>query len=164
MTTALRRFFFLVLTVIAALPLFVPLAAPAKRLPETPPDGWPAKFVVEVVGREFRWHFRYLEPDGVPLKTAGTTTIDELHLPVGASVELRFTSEDYIYLCSVPELGIEQIAVPGLTHHCVCELVEPATYELLVDPLCSFRFYHDELMGRIVVEEDIRFIQSTESI
>ena len=156
MRTALRRLLLSVLTAIAALPLLFNPAVPATPLPKPEPNRRPEKLVVEVVGRDFRWHFRHMEPAGTTVRVDNTTGLETLHLPAGATVELRFTSEDYIYLCSVPGLGVEQIAVPGLVNVSVCEDVELATYELLVDPLCSFRFYHDERMGRIVIREESR--------
>lgn len=160
MTTALRRLILLVLTGIAALPLLLHYSAPAP-LEEVHSEPAPMKIVVEVIGRDFRWHFRYVEPDLDHLDVDHAESIETLHLPVGASVELRFMSEDYIYLCSLPQLGIKQIAVPGLTHSEICKVVEPASYDLIVDPMCSFRFYHDELMGRIVVENDFHPVQFT---
>ena len=159
MTTTLRRLCFSLLTVLAAIPLMLPITGAVNLNSEASPQPVPTKLVVEVIGRHYRWHFRCLEPEGSPMGAADTTAIEELHLPAGARVEFRFTSDDYIYLCKIPEIGIAQIAVPGLTHQCICELVEPGTYDLRVDPLCSFRFYHDELMGRIVVEKDFRIVQ-----
>ncbi len=146
------------LTCVAGLPLVA-----AFRSHESPGGGRtvdtsvltvPSHVVVEVTGGEFRWHFRYRQPDGLP--TGDATSSNELRLPVGATVELHFTSDDYIYVFSVPELGIEQIAVPGLVTESACVTREPVTIDLLVDPLCSFRFYHDELMGRIIVQEQVR--------
>lgn len=162
MTTLLQRVLLATLTGIAALPLFMHRATPIDKSREAP--GQPSKVIVEVIGCEFQWHFRYLEPAGASAHAMGKTTIEELHLPVGATVEFRFTSDDYIYLCSVPELGIKQIAVPGLVHCAECEVRGPATYDLRVDPLCGFRFYHNELMGRLVIEEVVRSAPSSESI
>jgi len=163
MTTTLRRLCFSLLTGLAAIPLILPKPGRVNRDSEASPPAGPTKLVVEVIGRHYRWHFRRLEPDGLPIDAADTTAIEELHLPAGVSVEFRFTSDDYIYLCKIPEIGIAQIAVPGLTHQCIWEVDEPGTYDLRVDPLCSFRFYHDELMGRIVVEKDFRIVQLPES-
>lgn len=170
MTIVLRRLLFITLTGVSALPLVAAFRLQSGEgighvSPELdePVIVISARFVVEVIGRDFRWHFRCLEPAGSPIVAADATTLEELHLPAGTRVEFRFTSDDYIYLCKIPELGITQIAVPGLTHQCVHEFVEPGRYDLRVDPMCSFRFYHDELMGRIVVEKDFRIVQLSES-
>jgi len=53
--------------------------------------------VVEVVGHQFWWEFRYGE--------AGVVTANELHLPVGRPVSLRLSSADVIHSFWVPQLG-----------------------------------------------------------
>ncbi len=193
MSIALQRVLFMVLTALAAVPMFVPTEVPTGRVPFFAEDHSPTKIVVDVVGRDFRWHFRSeslsekesdplrrgqkpreidLPPKGLPPFRTGSGDLAlavnnaasdrELRLPVGTRVELRFHSEDFVYFFTIPELGIRQIAVPGLVHTCVCESVEPAAYDLRVDPLCGFRFYHDELMGRVVIEKNARFQHSPE--
>jgi cytochrome c oxidase subunit 2 len=53
--------------------------------------------VVEVIGHQFWWEFRY--PD------FGVVTANELHLPVGRPVSLRLHSADVIHSFWVPQLG-----------------------------------------------------------
>lgn len=53
--------------------------------------------VVDVVGHQFWWEFRY--PD------LGITTANELHLPVGRPISLRLHSADVIHSFWVPQLG-----------------------------------------------------------
>jgi cytochrome c oxidase subunit 2 len=53
-------------------------------------------YIVEVVGHQFWWEFRY--PEGV-------VTANELHLPVGRPVSLRLHSADVIHSFWVPQLG-----------------------------------------------------------
>jgi len=163
MTTWLRRMLFMALTVVASLPLFVTFASLEEHddCEDTNTIQTPRRFVIEVTGKDFLWHFRYREPDGVP--TGAEMNSNELRLPVGTTVELHLTSDDYIYVFSVPELGIEQIAVPGLKTESTCVPQKPVTIDLLADPLCSFRFYHNELMGRIIVRQQVRFTQHPES-
>ncbi|MAD81040.1 MAG: hypothetical protein CMJ50_09400 [Planctomycetaceae bacterium] len=170
MTTSLRRVLFMALIGVASLPLVATFTSLDRHATELASDDnagdtstihTPTRFVIEVTGRDFRWHFRYLDPDVVP--TGETTSSNELRLPVGATVELHLTSDDYIYVFSVPELGIEQIAVPDLMTESLCMTREPVIFNLQADPLCSFRFYHDELMGRIIVHRQVRFTQRLES-
>jgi cytochrome c oxidase subunit II len=56
----------------------------------------PDILVVDVVGHQFWWEFRY--PDGV-------VTANDLHLPVGVPVTLRMHSADVIHSFWVPMLG-----------------------------------------------------------
>ena len=60
--------------------------------------------VVEVVGRQFTWEFRYPEAD-----VAST----ELHLPVDRQVRFEITSDDVIHSLWIPEFRIKQDATPG---------------------------------------------------
>lgn len=53
--------------------------------------------VVDVVGHQFWWEFRY--PDH------GVVTANELHLPVGRPVSLRLHSADVIHSFWIPQLG-----------------------------------------------------------
>ncbi|NIR45646.1 MAG: cytochrome c oxidase subunit II [Gemmatimonadetes bacterium] len=53
--------------------------------------------VVEVIGHQWWWEFRYPEQDVV--------TANELHLPVGRQVDLRLWSADVIHSFWVPRLG-----------------------------------------------------------
>jgi cytochrome c oxidase subunit 2 len=67
--------------------------------------------VVDVVGHQFWWEFRY--PDG-------TLTANELHLPAGRPISLRMRSADVIHSFWIPQLGGKRdvnpaIAPPGQT-------------------------------------------------
>lgn len=53
-------------------------------------------YVIDVVGHQFWWEFRY--PEGV-------VTANELHLPVGVPVSLRMHSADVIHSFWVPQIG-----------------------------------------------------------
>lgn len=53
-------------------------------------------YVIDVVGHQFWWEFRY--PEGV-------VTANELHLPVGVPLSLRMHSADVIHSFWVPQIG-----------------------------------------------------------
>jgi cytochrome c oxidase subunit 2 len=53
-------------------------------------------YVIDVIGHQFWWEFRY--PEGV-------VTANELHLPVGRPISLRLHSADVIHSFWVPQLG-----------------------------------------------------------
>jgi cytochrome c oxidase subunit 2 len=63
---------------------------------------------VEVVGHQFWWEFRY--PD------ANVDTANELHLPVGRTVNLILHSNDVIHSFWIPALGGKRDAIPGHTN------------------------------------------------
>jgi cytochrome c oxidase subunit 2 len=61
--------------------------------------------VVEVIGHQYWWEFRYPENGGV-------ITANELHIPVGTPVSLRLHSDDVIHSFWVPQLGGKRDANP----------------------------------------------------
>jgi cytochrome c oxidase subunit 2 len=64
------------------------------------------RLVVDVVGRQFYWEFRY--PNGV-------VTVDRMRAPEGRTVELRVSApdEDVIHSWWIPALGGKIDAIPG---------------------------------------------------
>ena len=70
-------------------------------LPTTDPDA----LVVEVVGHQWWWEFHYPEFD--------ITTANELHIPVGRTIDLHLTSADVIHSFWVPRLAGKRDLVPG---------------------------------------------------
>ena len=66
-------------------------------------------FQVHVVGHQFWWEFDY--PD------AGVVTADEVHLPVGKTVNLQLNSADVIHSFWIPALGGKRDAFPSHTNY-----------------------------------------------
>ncbi len=64
---------------------------------------------IDVTGHQFWWEFDY--PD------ANVATANELHLPVGQTVNLVLHSEDVIHSFWVPALGGKRDAFPGHTNY-----------------------------------------------
>ena len=64
---------------------------------QTPPAEDENALVVEVVGHQYWWEFRYPE--------LGVTTANEMHLPVGRPITLKMWSADVIHSFWVPQLG-----------------------------------------------------------
>jgi len=93
-------------TVIPAL-ILVAIAIPTIRTiflvdrPTADPDA----LVVEVTGRQWWWEFTYPE--------LGITTANEMHIPLGRTVDLRLRSADVIHSFWVPRLGGKRDVVPG---------------------------------------------------
>jgi cytochrome c oxidase subunit 2 len=64
-------------------------------------------YVIDVVGHQFWWEFRY--PEG------GVVTANELHLPVDRPISLRLQSADVIHSFWVPQLGGKRDVNPPVT-------------------------------------------------
>ena len=67
-------------------------------------------YVIEVTGRDFRWDFQVVQPERAAGRYSRT-----LPLPAGVRVDWKLTSDDYIYTFSSPDLGIRELAAPGLS-------------------------------------------------
>ena len=126
------------------------------------PAAWPDSVTgqvctVEVTGSRFEWSFRYPGGDGIFGTDDDLVSIGDLHLPRGRTVDLKLTSTDYIYTLTLPDLELEEIAVPELVHTLRIEARQAGSYRLLSDPMCAVRFSHDKEMGRVRIEETVAF-------
>ncbi|QDZ13218.1 cytochrome c oxidase subunit II [Devosia ginsengisoli] len=63
---------------------------------------------VHVVAEQFWWRLDYEDADGMAIASA-----NEVHLPVGATVEFVLTSTDVIHSFWIPTLGGKMDAIPG---------------------------------------------------
>jgi len=59
---------------------------------------------VYVVGKQWMWHIEH---------QGGQREINELHVPVGQTVELVMTSQDVIHSFSIPGFRVKQDVLPG---------------------------------------------------
>ena len=86
---------------------------------EATPDGGEVA-TIEVTGSQWSYEVR--------CEGAETSTVNEIHIPVGEPVVLRVTSTDVIHSLWVPRLGGKQDMVPGEVHELWLEASEPGTY------------------------------------
>jgi len=64
---------------------------------------------VHVIGHQWWWEFVYTD--------LGFKTANELHIPVGTTVQITLDSIDVIHSFSIPQLSGKTDAVPGQTNH-----------------------------------------------
>ena len=123
----------------------------------TEPGPWkPVEtLAVEVVGHDFRWHYRFPGPDGELGTPDDLRASGPLHLPVGADVELRLTSQDFVYQLELPHLGLKEIAVPELTFSMEFSTDREGRFELRGDEFCGYA--HESLITTLVVESQDEF-------
>ena len=133
-----------------------------------PPEGTP---VVEVMGEQFAWNFRYPGADGVFGKTDSTLissnnpfgidkndpasaddvmSINQLHAVVGKPIQLRIRSHDVIHSFFVPSQRIKQDAVPGMQIELWFTPKEAGQFEIACSQLCGL--IHYRMRGFLVVE------------
>jgi len=98
--------------------------------------------VVEVVGRQFSWEFRYPADD---------VTTGELHLPVGRPVLFQISSEDVIHSFWVPAFRAKRDATPGQVSELRITPSEVGRFPVRCAELCGPG--HAGMITEVVVEE-----------
>ena len=87
--------------------------------PEPPRDA----LVVEVVGKQWWWEFRYPQPNGDTVVTA-----NEIHVPVGRTVHLILHSDNVLHSFWVPQMGGKRDLITNRTNHLIFRPEEPGVY------------------------------------
>ena len=105
--------------------------------------------VIEVTGDEFNWYFRYPGPDGILGTSDDRHSVQNMFLPDNSKVNLKLKSNDYVYSFALPELGMEEIAVPELSFELLFTTGDEQTLQLMGDQFCGFS--HDTLIGKVYV-------------
>ncbi|MBR8835785.1 MAG: cytochrome c oxidase subunit II [Stigonema ocellatum SAG 48.90 = DSM 106950] len=106
----------------------------------------PADLVVNVTGMQFAWLFNY--PD------SGVST-GELHVPVGADVQLNLSATDVIHSFWVPQFRLKQDAIPGIPTELRFVATRPGTYPVVCTELCGG--YHGSMRSQVVVHTPEEF-------
>lgn len=115
-----------VLPAIALIIIAVPAFGTLKKM-EVPPK---SDLVVEVIGHQFFWEYRY--------PRYGITLVDKpLVVPVDKVVTLNLTSVDVIHSWFVPAFGVKQDATPGRISNAWFEVEETGTYKGQCAELCG---------------------------
>lgn len=103
------RFFIVVCgAVIPTVVLVALLVHGLAMLPRLLEPAPPGSLRVKVVGHQWWWDVSYQAPDGRTVRTA-----NEVHLPVGESVEFLLESADVIHSFWIPPLGGKMDMIPG---------------------------------------------------
>ena len=132
------------------------------------PDGTP---VIEVMGEQFVWNFRYPGADGVfgktdpalisstnpfgidktdPLNADDIISINQIHLPEGKPARLRLRSHDVIHSFFLPHQRVKQDVVPGMQIEIWFVPDRAGQYEIACSQLCGLGHYR--MQGRLTVE------------
>ncbi|MEM7501205.1 MAG: hypothetical protein AAF417_04155 [Pseudomonadota bacterium] len=111
----------------------------------------PESMVIDVTGDEFNWYFRYPGPDGELGTEDDRHSVQDLYLPANSNINLNLHSNDYLYSFALPELGLQEIAVPDLNFELEFTTEDERTLQLLGDQFCGFA--HETLIGKVYVRE-----------
>ncbi len=108
---------------------------------DRPPQGEALR--VEVVGHQWWWEFNY--PD------LGITTANELHVPVGHTVDLRLRSDDVVHSFWVPRLAGKRDLVPGRENQLWFTVDSAGVYPGQCAEFCGIA--HALMRVRVIAEE-----------
>ena len=133
--------------------------------------------VIEVVGQQWQWSFRYPGKDGVlgtsdprnisfenpfglnPNDPNGQDDIliegDDLHLPLDRPVKVLLRSKDVLHDFYVPQFRAKMDMVPGAVTYFWFIPTRTGTFDILCFELCGVGHY--AMRGKVVVEEESDF-------
>jgi cytochrome c oxidase subunit 2 len=107
----------------------------------------PSSMDVDVIGHQFWWEFRY--PD------ANVVTANELHLPVGKTVNLNLRSDDVIHSFWIPALGGKRDAFPGKTNYIWLTPDSTGEFPGQCYQLCGYS--HGNMRERAIIQDQTEF-------
>ncbi len=99
-----------------------------------------ADVTVDVTGMQFAWIFSYPEDN---------VTSGELHIPVGADIQLNIAATDVIHSFWVPQFRLKQDAIPGMNTELRFVATKPGTYPVVCTELCGA--YHGAMRSKVIV-------------
>ena len=133
--------------------------------------------VVEVVGQQWHWSFRFPGKDGVlgqvdiaamtadnplGLKAEDPAGLDdilitdgEVHLQVDKTYKFVLRSKDVIHNFTVPQFRVKMDLIPGMTPYVWATLNQSGRYDIMCEELCGIG--HFAMRGAVVVEDEAAF-------
>ena len=162
-----------VITTVAIVALLAPGLWVWDRIISVPDDA----VVVEVVGQQWHWSFRFPGEDGVlgqvevsrmtvdnpfGMKQEDPAGLDdiliasgELHVPVGTPYKFVLRSKDVLHNFTVPQFRVKMDLIPGTTSYTWLTPTLTGRYDILCEELCGIG--HFAMRGAVVVEEQSAF-------
>ncbi len=162
-----------ILTTIGVVALLAPGLWVWERIIDVPDDAE----IVEVVGQQWHWTFRYPGEDGVLGKVeVSRMTVDnpfgmksedpagmddvliesgELHVPVGINYKFVLRSKDVLHNFTVPQFRVKMDLIPGTTSYTWLKPTVTGRYDILCEELCGIG--HFAMRGVVVVDEQEAF-------
>lgn len=133
--------------------------------------------VVEAVGQQWHWTYRFPGRDGElgkvdvthmsldnpfgmdPDDPAGQDDVlianPDLHLPINQPVKLLLRSKDVLHDFAVAQFRVKMDLVPGMVTHMWFTPTRTGTFEVLCEELCGLA--HHTMRGNVVVQEEEEF-------
>lgn len=103
--------------------------------------------IIEVVGKQWWWEFRYPEE--------GIVTANEAHIPVGRTVDFRLRTDDVIHSFWVPRLGGKRDMIPGRENQIWFTADSAGVYHGQCAEYCGIA--HALMAFRVIAQEPAEF-------
>ncbi len=161
------------ITTVGVIAILAPGLGVWDRIVKAPADAE----VVEVVGQQWHWSFRFPGADGVlgqvdigqmnvdnplglkPEDPAGLDDIliadGELHLQVGKTYKFVLRSKDVLHDFTVPQFRVKMDLVPGMTPYVWAKVTRNGRFDIMCEELCGIG--HFAMRGSVVVEDQAAF-------
>jgi len=110
--------------------------------------------VVQVLGRQFEWYFRYAGEDG-EFGTPDDIGSDHLHVPVDTDVMVKLHTIDVLHSFWLPNARLKQDLLPGKIIPQWFHLTETGTFEVVCAELCGMG--HTKMKRDLVVQTSEEF-------
>ncbi len=110
---------------------------------------------IAITGRDFQWEIVYPGRDGQLGTADDLRSKRDLDVPARTTITLLLTSQDYIYMFELPEIGVREMAVPELEFSVTFGPVQPNVYDLRGNQMCGYE--HPDLLGRLFVHTPSQF-------
>jgi cytochrome c oxidase subunit II len=101
---------------------------------------------IHVIGKQWMWKIHH--PEGV-------REINELHVPLNATVKLSMTSQDVIHSFYIPDFRVKQDVVPGMYNSLWFRATKLGEFDLYCAEYCGNN--HSRMIGKVVVMEPSEF-------
>ena len=133
--------------------------------------------VVEAVGQQWHWTFRYpgedgrfgevdaerissdnpfgIDPDDPHGQDDVVVMSAEAHIPLHQPVKFLLRSKDVLHDFAVAQFRVKMDLVPGMNTYLWLTPTEPGRYEILCEELCGIA--HHTMRGAVIVEEAADF-------
>ena len=109
------------------------------------------KLDIEVTGRQWWWEARYTDQNPSRI----FTTANEIHIPVGRTVQVRLFASDVIHSFWVPNLQGKRDLIPGQVNYLYLRADEPGVYRGQCAEFCGYQ--HAKMAFVVVAEPEDAF-------
>jgi cytochrome c oxidase subunit 2 len=109
----------------------------------------PADVEIHVAGEQWWWRVEYSD--------LGITTANEIHVPVGQTVDITLTSDNVIHSFWVPQLAGKVDLIPGQVNHLAFTPERSGTYRGQCAEFCGIE--HARMAFQVIVDDPDAFDQ-----